>query len=100
MKKEVKMQELEAAASKAYNDFAYIWRVIREANVPYEEEKNLINKALEAANNAEEVFVNVENTIANIRDDEAIYVRQTIVEARKRIQEFKNVYARDVEPNA
>lgn len=92
--------KLSQLAEKAYGDFSYICKVLREANVDVKEAKNLINKALDAANVAEEIFDKIEDAVQGQKGDDVLMLRQSINERRKFIDDFKKSNGIDNEPNA
>ena len=100
MAKEINYTKLQQDAEKCYRDFLNCYRVTREANVTKKEEKALVEKTKAAVKVCEDVFGKIEAQTKNSADDDARYTRQTIQEYRKSLQEFKNIYGEESEPNA
>ena len=101
MKKQLDITEIEKMVRNCYTDYIFTWAVTKNANVTVQEAKVLVAKTAEKVRVCEETFDRVEAALKNTREDDAVYVLQTIKEYRNSIQEFKKLYGKQAsEPNA
>lgn len=93
------LTEVAMKVNDCYREFIFSYVVTKNANATDTEMKALIERTEGKVQAAENVFNQIEKALANEKGDDVRYILATIKEYREAMQEFRNVYGINQEPN-